>query len=959
MIDDVGRVVLQMQLADMPPLPSDHPKIDGRIYRFGPKKKAWYVLRRTTLKTGREVITGAYGIYIGLDPGTIQVTCDSDAMSAEERADLVAKRREEEERAAEEKRREQQLAANRALDEWNKAERNPVAHAYLDRKKITPEGVRVNDNGELLIPMMRAGQMVGRQRIDPAGNKRYSSGMDKVGAACLLGGLAGQAGDAGVIGLGEGYATCRTVRMASALLGEEFPVAVAFDAGSIGVVAQELRRRHPGAHMLFLVDDDYLLEQRFTEHLAREFDVQVHVPIDGAEHTIQNSGGESVQVTAQWCVDANGVDYIASDVRRGRRIDTRKFENAGLSRSMAAAKLVGNASLAIPSFGDRGGRKLTDWNDLHADKSLEVVASQLAPVLLAAKRPKSVPPSEGGAQAVSALPAAVGTNQSPDISAAPSAAIDNYAGSIGSPAPSFDDAPARADAMPDDAGLLPPPPSTADAAPEGEVGLVSLGWALSHCALIQGTTEVWDSVNKLRMKAKAFVTMVGKESAKQWENSPQRRSISPRNLPATVRGVAATTGGAGDDSLLMMLERYTLLYGTKTVWDHDRRKIIGYDAMALSRGANLAERWLEHSMRREIDLENLVFDPTQTVDLKTHINMFEGFPLKPKKDDEKAGLALELLASLCFSEPNREELFQWVLRWLAYPLQHPGAKMQTALLFFGEKQGTGKSLFFEGIVKPIYGEYGATGGQNQLDSTYTVWRSQKLFVLFEEILSRQDKYSSIGLIKHMITGRTQPISQKFKDDRDEANHMNTVMLSNEFQAVPLEPHDRRFCVADVRTDLDPELLGRIKAVLEDGLIEAFYAFLLEYPLGDFNPHTWPPMTAAKERVISFGRPDWEAFYLAWSGGELDAPYCSCLSNDLYLAYDRYCSRYGLRGQSLTKFAELMGNRLKKDRQWVTIGAKRKLLTVLHVPDQEGDPPDESLSARCERFRRLADIKAEI
>ncbi|MGO4469656.1 hypothetical protein, partial [Pseudoduganella sp. RAF53_2] len=101
------------------------------------------------------------------------------------------------------------------------------------------------------------------------------------------------------------------------------------------------------------------------------------------------------------------------------------------------------------------------------------------------------------------------------------------------------------------------------------------------------------------------------------------------------------------------------------------------------------------------------------------------------------------------------------------------------------------------------------------------------------------------------------------------------------------------------------------------------------------------------------------FYLAWAAGELDAPYCSCLSNDLYLVYDRYCSRFGLRGQSLTKFAELMGNRLKKDRQWVTIGTKKKLLTVLHVPDQEGDDAKESLSKRCERFRDLADIKAPI
>ncbi|MFZ3001420.1 MAG: PriCT-2 domain-containing protein, partial [Undibacterium umbellatum] len=282
-------------------------------------------------------------------------------------------------------------------------------------------------------------------------------------------------------------------------------------------------------------------------------------------------------------------------------------------------------------------------------------------------------------------------------------------------------------------------------------GLVPLAWVLSHCALIQGSTDVWDSVNKLRIKKAAFVAMVGKAAAKEWEEHKDRRSISPRNLPKIVRGVAKDTGGAGDDAMLNMLDRYTLLYGTKAVWDSVKKDIVNYDAMALARG-DLALRWLTHPSRREIDHDKLVFDPTQKVDPETHINMFEGFPIKPKNDDAKVALVLRVLESLCSSEPNGTEVFEWVLKWLAYPLQHPGAKMQTALLFFGQKQGTGKSLFFEGIVKPLYGKHGATGGQNQLDSTYSFWRSKKLYVLFEEILSRQDKYSSFGLVKHLITG---------------------------------------------------------------------------------------------------------------------------------------------------------------------------------------------------------------
>jgi hypothetical protein len=514
----------------------------------------------------------------------------------------------------------------------------------------------------------------------------------------------------------------------------------------------------------------------------------------------------------------------------------------------------------------------------------------------------------------------------------------------------------------DDAGMPDSPDPAGEAPPVVAASEFTLEWTLGHCALVQGTTDVWDSLNKLKMKRPAFVEMVGKETARAWAEHKDRRTISPRNLPRMVRGVAVDDGGAGGDNIVMMLDRYTLLYGTKTVWDADKRTVIPYDAMSLARGSDLASRWINHPMHREIDLDKLVFDPTQKVDLDTHINMFQGFPLSPKKDDAKAGLALALLKSLCASEPNADEVFEWVLAWLAYPLQHPGAKMQTALLFFGEKQGTGKSLFFEGIVKPIYGEHGATGGQHQLDAQYTHWRSQKLFVLFEEILSRQDKYSHFGLVKHMITGRDQTVTQKFKDDRTEANHMNVVMLSNEFQAVPLEPDDRRFLVAEVRNPLHEKLRLALKAELEAGpeLIQAFYAFLLEYPLGDFDRFTRPLMTPSKERMINFGRPDWEAFYLTWAAGELAAPYCSCLTNDLYVVYARYCNKYGFRPLTITKFSELIAQRLKKDRQWVDLAGtgQKKLLTVFHVPPEDGAEP-ASLSAQCKRFHDLADIKGSV
>ena len=785
----------------------------------------------------------AEGFKFGADG--VEVSPEKLAADRKARAERLAK--EEADRLA-----RHAAAAVRAPAQWRMAAREGES-PYLVRKQVTPESCRYIADGGLIIPLMRYDfnppKMVGKQAIFADGEKKNSGGMDKFAASCRLGDVPMDGDD---IGIGEGYATCLSARMA---IGCRFAVYMALDAGNMVHVAAMLRRLFPNSRLVFFADDDHMTG------------------------------------------------------------------NAGRRKAEAAAAAEGNALVILPVFSlprrqkknDESLPDLNDFNDLHVHEGLAVATMQIEGALAAH---------------------------------APVAAVP-----VDSPAPSSRDAAAAVVAVS-------PAPSEA-AAPSVTTGVLTLEWALAHCALVQGSTDVWDGLNKLKMKRAAFVEMVGKDTAKAWSGHGERRSISPRVLPKTIRGVASEDGGAGAaDNIVMMLDRYTLLYGTKTVWDADKKTILGYDAMSLARGNDLASRWIGHPLHREIDLDKLVFDPTQRVDLNTHINMFEGFPLTPRKDEEKCKLALELLYSLCSTEENQEDVFHWVLRWLAYPLQNPGAKMQTALLFFGEKQGTGKSLFFEGIVKEIYGAHGATGGQHQLEAPYTMWRSQKLFVLFEEILSRQDKYSHFGLIKHMITGRDTPISQKFKDDRTEANHLNCVMLSNEFQAVPLEPEDRRFLVVDVRNPLDTELLANIKVALDHGLIEAFYAFLLEYPLGDFDQHTKPIMTAAKERVINFGRPDWEAFYLAWAAGDLSVPYCTCLSTDLYVIYARYCNKYGFRSMTLTKFAELIAQRVKKDRQWVSIGASvKKLLTVFHVPQDGGEVL--STSKACERFRNLADIKESV
>jgi len=904
----LDQVVDQMRVAGLPMLPNGHPLLDGKINRFGPKKKAWYVLRELDLRGGRRVVTGSFGIWQGDDNNAIPVSIDWEGFTAEDRAEAERKQAEQQRFEAEQKQRDAELAANRARMQWADADNasDVDPHPYLERKRVGCEGTRIDAKGQLLIPARKysttGAVLAGLQKIAPDGEKRFNSGMDMIGACCLLGRIKQ---DTPLIEVGEGYATCETVRMAT---GFDVPTMVAFNAGNLMAVAQQLRRDFPSAHLLFLADDDMRVVARLREALLKDYDVEWDPVVDGADHQLEAETGDVVCVRAIWRRDSTATDYIEADIRTGRRVQIRKFENAGMSRSRAAAKAVGNASVVCPVFANRASdSKDSDFNDLYLAESLDAVRDQV----LAAR-----------SRALSGASTAAGQ----------------------------DDVPAHFDDV--------PPAAHATAVTEDEASAMrvpTLEVLREHFCLIYPTTDVWDSLRRQRLKKSAFTAWVGKELASQWEKDSKRRTIMRDTLPTLVGG-RAVEGGAGGGKLGEMLDNLTLLRGTETVWDAIGQQVMSLGAVRADYTAELTTKWQEHATRKTIEARNLVFDPTQLADPVTHVNIFGGWPLTPKARPDLVGPILALLASLCEAEDQVEECVEWILRWLAYPLQHPGAKMQTALLVFGEKQGTGKSLFFQDVLLPIYGEYGGVASQHQLDSTFTAWRSRKLFMLFEEVLSRDDRYSHNGTLKYMITGKSMSINQKNLPERDERNHMNSAFLSNEPQPIPIELEDRRFMVIEARRKQPKEFYDGVQAAIVAGGCEAFYHFLLNLPLEDFNEHTKPPMTLAKERVIEFGLNSWMSFHRAWKDGYLDAPYCSCLSEDLYIMYKRWCDRSGEKPLTLCKFAGLIASRETKSKKPVSVGNKPKatrMVFVIDNPDYAG-----SLDEQIKKFRTLGDVRAD-
>ncbi|WP_346839809.1 primase-helicase family protein [Microbulbifer sp. SAOS-129_SWC] len=451
----------------------------------------------------------------------------------------------------------------------------------------------------------------------------------------------------------------------------------------------------------------------------------------------------------------------------------------------------------------------------------------------------------------------------------------------------------------------PPPPESPAPSVTAEAREITLEDALKRFALISGTTKVWDEHLHKEMKSTAFRAEVGSEVHKQFMATGEKRKVLEQDVRQFIAARQAAQKGAG--GVGEMLRRFTLLEGTEEVWDrkHWERsplKVIKHifpDAYDI---------WYRHPDRKMVPKKNVVFDPTRQADPKTHINTYQRLPLNPVRDLDACRNIRAMLWHLCNCD---EEVWSWMVKWLAYPLQHVGSKLDSGLLMHSDMQGAGKSLFFDRVMREVYGEYSATLGQHQIESSYTDWKSSLLWGVFEEIFSRDKKYSQMGNIKQMITGATTRIEKKFVSGWEEANYMNSVFLSNELLPFPVEPRDRRFLVVWPKKKLPGELKKGVDHELVNGGPAAFYGWLLDQDLGDFHSHTEPPMTEAKERLISFGLPSWEVFYREWSSGELDAPYHTCLTGDLYQAYRKWCRDGGFHQMDKNRFSECLAARVVK------------------------------------------------
>ena len=349
----------------------------------------------------------------------------------------------------------------------------------------------------------------------------------------------------------------------------------------------------------------------------------------------------------------------------------------------------------------------------------------------------------------------------------------------------------------------------------------------------------------------------------------------------------------------MLGQRFALIYSTDAAWDRLERMLVKISAMRTAFGKLPVNLWLSRPapLRCMVRPVDLVFEPGQDVQAP-QINMFAGLDLEPVACvDADVQPMLALLRHLCSESETAADdvdaVMHWVLRWMALPLQRLGTKMATACVFHGA-QGTGKNLFWD-VWRDLFGVYGVTVGQTELEDKFNGWVSCKLAILGDEVVSRQEMYHNKNRLKLLVTQQDKfPIRGMQMETRWESNHANVVFLSNDSQPLALEERDRRYMVIYTPLEAETALYDSVRDFKAQGGAAKWLHYLMHYPLDGFTAHTKPLMTRAKEDLIEAAWKPASRFVHEWLTGILELPLQVCSAEQLYRAFKRWCDMTGAK-----------------------------------------------------------------
>jgi len=290
----------------------------------------------------------------------------------------------------------------------------------------------------------------------------------------------------------------------------------------------------------------------------------------------------------------------------------------------------------------------------------------------------------------------------------------------------------------------------------------------------------------------------------------------------------------------------------------------------------LAVEWLRWPGR--LNLATVTYAPGQPRFHDGSYNMWAGWGCQPKPRPIEPWH--KMLSHLFGADQANK---RWFEQWLAYPLQHPGAKLHSAVLIWSPEKGNGKSWTGYTIGR-IYGQNAVELTQDRLLGRFNTLMSCKQFIIGSEITGTDNRQHN-DVIKHLITRPKAIIEAKNRDAIEVTDTANFFLTSNRPTAYHVDDGERRLFVWEVRghratsagpgtTKLSQGFKLEYEHWLETGGAEGLFHHLMQLDLTGFR-HDDPPLTEDKEAMRELCRSELESWLhqvvhdpsLLWQGVE--------------------------------------------------------------------------------------------
>jgi hypothetical protein len=265
----------------------------------------------------------------------------------------------------------------------------------------------------------------------------------------------------------------------------------------------------------------------------------------------------------------------------------------------------------------------------------------------------------------------------------------------------------------------------------------------------------------------------------------------------------------------------------------------------------LGKWWLNHPQRRQY--AGVTFQPGQGELVEGRLNLWRGWGVQPMAGDWQ--LMRRHIAEVLAN--GDEEADDYIVRWLAWAVQHPAERAQVAPVFRGGR-GTGKGTLGNTLCV-IFGQHGAhISSADHIGGRFNSHLRDACFLFADEAYWPGDRTAE-GSLKRLISEPDLFIEAKGRDAITASNMLHVIMASNADWVVPAGEHERRFAVFDVSEDhrQDEAWFAPIYQQLESGGYGAMLFDLLRHDLGEWHPRHFPRTAALSSQQAQSLTPEYQ------------------------------------------------------------------------------------------------------